>query len=152
MSTIGAVVISKNGSFIMNLMYIPLIAACTYLNLSWESMTLLGILLGIDYITGISKVYVINRKNLKSYKAIAGIITKVSILLIPVVLSIAAKQIGYDMVIFTDTIISMLVLAETYSIIGNIRSIHQKKEVEEVDAISIVLKKINIVVEALLKK
>lgn len=152
MSLIGTTAATKGGSMLMNTLYVPFLACCVYLQLSWESMTLLGILLIIDYFTGIAKVYVIDKKDLKSYKAIAGVIAKSSILLIPLVLSIAAKQVGYDMGLFTDSIISMLILAETFSIIGNIRSIHTRKKVEEIDAISFVLNKISTVFEALLKK
>ncbi len=152
MSIIATTAATKGGSVLMNIAYVPFIACCVYLQLSWESMTFLAILLLIDFITGIAKVYIINKKELKSYRAIAGIISKTSILLIPLVLSIAAKQVGYDMRLFTDAIISMLILAETFSIIGNIRSIHTGKRVEEIDAISFVLTKVSKVVEALLKR
>jgi len=152
MSIIGTTAATKGGSIIMNTLYVPLIVCCAYLNLSWESLTLLALLLTIDLVTGIAKVYVIDRTELKSYRAIAGVIAKVSILLIPIVLSIVAKQANYDMKFFTDTIITMLMLAETFSIIGNIRSIHQRKRVEEIDAISFVLNRISDIIVQLLKK
>ena len=103
MSVIGETAATNIGSMFMNFLYIPVIAMCAYLNLSWESLTLLAILLIIDFITGISKVYVINRKHLKSYRAIAGIIAKVSVLLIPIVLAIVAKHAQYDIKFFTGS-------------------------------------------------
>lgn len=148
----GGIATTTTGAIFMNMLYLPIIGLFIYLELSWESMTILAALLVIDYITGVAKVYVIDKNQLKSYKAIAGIISKVSILLIPIVLSIAAKQIGYDMKVFTDSVITMLVLSETYSIIGNIRSIQLKKRVEEIDAVSLVLGKITRLIETLLKK
>ena len=148
MSIIG----STGGSTLMNIIYIPLIAMCAYLDLRWESLTLLAILLIIDFVTGVTKVFVIDRKHLKSYRAIAGILAKVSILLIPIVLAIVAKQAQYDMAFFTNTVITMLMLAESFSIIGNIRSIVSRKEVEEIDAMSFVLSKISNMLITLLKK
>ena len=152
MSVLGTTAATKWGSMVMNFTYIPLIAMCAYLNLDWESLTLLAILLIIDFVTGIAKVYVINKKNLKSYKAIAGVLAKISVLLIPIVLAIVAKQAQYDMYFFTNTVITMLMLAEAFSIIGNIRSIHQRKEVEEVDAMSFVLSKVSKLLIIILKK
>lgn len=152
MSVIATTTAAKGGNIFMNLAYLPVLACCSYLGVSWESLTLLAALLFIDYTTGVAKVYVINRSELKSYKAIAGILAKSSILLLPIVFSIVAKQANIDISSFVDTIITMLVMAETFSIVGNIRSIHARKEVAEVDAVSIVLKKISNMWTVLLKK
>ena len=136
----------------ISILYTLIIACCAYLDISWESLTLLAVLLIIDFVTGIAKVFVIDKSGLKSNRAIAGLISKLSLLFIPIVVSIAAKQAGYDFKSMTDSVITMLVLAETFSIIGNIRAINTRKEVEEIDAVSFVLNKISKMIEALLKK
>ena len=143
---------SKTASIVMTAAYIPFISLCNYFNISWESLGTLSLLLFIDYVTGISKTYVIDKRAIKSYRATAGIISKVSVLLVPISLSIASRHLGYDMLPFVNTVISMLVLAELYSIIGNVRAIQTGKETEEIDAVSFVLGKINSIVETLLKK
>lgn len=143
---------SKTASILMSVAYIPFIGSCNYFNISSESLGILVILLVIDYITGVAKTYVINKEDIRSYRAIAGIIAKVSVLLVPIILAVAAKQIGYDMSTFVDTVISMLVLAECYSIIGNVRVIQTGKVVYEIDAVSFVLGKVSAFIETLLKK
>lgn len=143
---------SKAVSIIMSLMYIPFITLCTYFNISSESLGILALLLFIDYITGISKTYVINKADIRSYRAISGIIAKASVLLVPITLAVAGKQVNYDLTSFVDVVISMLVLAEVYSIIGNIRSIQSGKTVHEIDAVSFVLGKVSNIIEELLKK
>lgn len=143
---------SKTASILISLMYIPFVTACNYFNISSESLGILAILLVIDYMTGIAKTYVINKEDIRSYRAIAGIIAKVSVLLVPITLAVAAKQINYDLSAFVDTVISMLVLAEVYSIIGNIRSIQSGKPVYEIDAVSFVLGKVSNMIEELLRK
>lgn len=143
---------SKAVSIIMSLMYIPFVTACNYFNISSESLGILAILLVIDYVTGVAKTYVINKEDIRSYRAIAGIIAKVSVLLVPITLAVAGKQINYDLSAFVDTVISMLVLAEVYSIIGNIRVIQTGKHVYEIDAVSFVLAKISNIIVELLRK
>lgn len=152
MITESGTISAKTASVIMNVAYIPFVTLCSYFNISWESLGILALLLAIDYVTGIAKAYVINKHDIKSYRAIAGIIAKVSVLIVPISLSIAAKQLNYDFKIFVDTIISMLVLAEVYSIIGNVRAIQTGKETEEIDAVSFVLGKVSTMIESLLKK
>ena len=137
---------------LMNIAYIPVIVCCSYLGISWESMALLAVLLWLDYLTGIAKVYVLDKNSFRSHRAIAGIIAKVTLLLVPIVFAVLAKQIGYDIKVFTDGIISMLMLAEAFSVIGNIRSIHAGEEVPEIDIMSVVLGKISAAIEALLNK
>lgn len=143
---------SKAASIIMSLLYIPFVTACNYFDISSESLGILAILLVIDYMTGIAKTYVINKADIRSYRAIAGILAKISVLLVPITLAVAAKQINYDLTAFVDTVISMLVLAEVYSIIGNIRVIQTGKPVQEIDAVSFVLAKISNIILELLRK
>ncbi len=143
---------SKAASIIMSLLYIPFVTACNYFDISSESLGILAILLVIDYMTGIAKTYVINKEDIRSYRAIAGILAKISVLLVPITLAVAAKQINYDLSAFVDTVISMLVLAEVYSIIGNIRVIQTGKPVHEIDAVSFVLAKISNIILELLRK
>jgi phage-related holin len=138
--------------YFMSILYIPVMAFFAYFDMSWESLSILALLLTIDYFTGIAKVYMIDKSEIKSYKAIAGIISKVTVLIIPIALYIAAKKIDFDLHSYVDAIITMLVLAETYSIIGNVRSIQLRENIQEIDAVSFVLKKLTHVIENLLKR
>lgn len=152
LTTLGVTTTAKTNSMIMSAFYIPLLGFSSYFNFSWQTLAPLSTLLLIDYITGIVKVIVIDRENLKSYKAIAGILSKAMVILIPIIFFIAAKQVKYDLSTMVDTVITMLVMAEVYSIVGNIRSIIARKKVDEIDAVSFILKKISIMIENFLKK
>jgi len=145
----GTLIFNK---YFMSILYIPVMAFFAYFDMSWESLSILALLLTIDYFTGIAKVYMIDKREIKSYRAIAGVISKVSVLTVPIVLYIASKKVGFDLHSYVDAIITMLVLAETYSIIGNVRSIQLRENIQEIDAVSFVLKKITRVIENILER
>ena len=138
-------------NIMMSAVYVPLVGFSSFYNFSWHTLTPLATLLVIDFLTGLIKAYVLDKSELKSYKAISGVIAKSMIILIPIVFLVIGKQVDYDLTGMVDAIITMLVLAESYSIIANIRSIITRKKVEEIDAISFVLKKISSIIENLLK-
>lgn len=112
-----------------------LATSLTLLGVDKESFTLLAILLLIDYLTGVSKAYRL-KESITSNKMKYGIVSKMSLLLIPIVIAIAAKSIhaNASSVLFTG--INILVLSEVYSIIGNIYSIRSGESLPEIDAVS----------------
>ena len=71
-----------------------------------------------------------------------GIISKFSLLLIPLVLAIAAKAVSADFSYVLIVGINILVLSEVYSIVGNIYSVRTKEELPEYDAVAMIGKKI----------
>ncbi len=78
-----------------------------------------------------------------------GISAKMLLILIPFVVILVGKGSGVDLLAFGKITLSIFIVAEGYSIIGNIIQIRQKdKTIDEQDAITIVIKSI----EAKLKK
>jgi hypothetical protein len=133
-------------STLLNLFYIPSIPFLAYLSVPVESIFILTILLGFDYVTGVIKVFTL-KGHLKSYRAIAGLLTKASILLLVLAIAFMAKGIGMDFTLYLQLLISMLIISETYSIIGNVYCIKTKEEIEEIDAVAMVIKKVRYMIE-----
>lgn len=112
-----------------------------YLGISQDSFLMLSLLLVIDYATGLIKARRL-QVSITSNKMKYGLISKLSLLLIPLVLAIGAKAIGADFTLVLLSGINILVLSEVYSIIGNVYSIRTKLELPEYDAVSMLGKRI----------
>ena len=112
-----------------------------YLEISQEPFALFAILLMIDYVTGLVKAQALNI-SITSNKMKYGIISKLSLLFIPIVLAIAAKAVGVDSHYILMSGINILIISEVYSIIGNIYSTRTKEELPEYDAVAMIGKKI----------
>lgn len=126
-------------TILKNLIYVPLL----WVGLPPETYGILFILMVIDTATGVTASYVIRGKHsIKSHLFAAGITSKLIILTVPFILALTAKGIGMDMTAFVRHSLSLFILSETYSIIGNYLSIKRKEYVAEFDAISFVLEKI----------
>ena len=136
-------------TFGLNALYLPLVPFFAWLSVPAEEIAILAILLIIDYFTGVLKVFIL-KGDLRSYRAIAGMLSKGSILLLVFALAFMAKGIGLDFKLYLALFISALIISETYSIFGNVYSCWTKEDVEEFDAVSMVLKKVRSMIERLL--
>jgi len=134
---------------VFNLLYIPLVNLLLWLDLSAVQLVILAILLAFDFITGVFKVIVI-KGSLRSCRAMAGILTKISVMIMVFALALMAKGLNMNFEIYISTFISLLILSETYSIVGNVYSIKTKEEVAEFDAVAMTIKKVRVTIEKLL--
>lgn len=132
-----------------NFFYFPCTPVLVYLNLPIEPVAILAILLLIDYFTGVLKVFIL-KGSLRSYRAIAGMLTKGSILLLVFALAFMAKGINLDFKLYLQIFVSVLIISETYSIFGNVYSCIAKEEIEEFDAVAMVIKKVRQGIEKML--
>lgn len=71
-----------------------------------------------------------------------GMITKLSILVVPFVVALMAKALGYEFNIFINIIINIIIVSEGISCITNILSIKTKKQIENTDYITKLLQMI----------
>lgn len=141
-------------TWIKNFLYIPafLIAIGIPEQASW-SIVVLTILMIVDFVTGILTSYEIDgREAITSRKMTMGAIAKALILLVPFILIITAKGLGIDVLFFVQGSISMLIVAESYSVIGNIYAFKTRKRTKEIDAVSMVLKNIKDMILSILEK
>lgn len=125
--------------FFANIFYFPVIYVLEYLNLKEETIALFSALIVIDMVTGVWKVLSLGEKP-KSWRFANGLLSKAILLLVPLSVAIAAKAIEIDLSQLVRLFIYALVLSELYSIIANIYSIRTKKEAEEFDVLSLLLR------------
>ena len=135
-----------------NLMYIPAFFA-GLVSADQDTITALIILMGIDIITGIIKSGKVKGwTSIKSTILAAGLLSKLILLLIPLIVAYTGKGIGLDMVFLVKGTITVLILSEAYSSLGNIQAVRTGKEVPEFDAIAILIKSIRKTLLKLLNK
>lgn len=137
-------------SFILNWLILPIASAITYLGLDAEKLTILALLMAIDMITGTVKAYVV-KSDITSRRWIAGFLSKMVVLLVPFTIALMAKGVDFDIKWFVGLCISILVVAEAYSIVGNIYTIKTGEEVKEIDAVSAIIQALRKIFENILR-
>ncbi len=112
-----------------------------YLEISQEPFTLFALLLIIDYITGLAKAKTLGH-SITSNKMKYGLISKLSLIIVPLVVAMGAKALGADSHYVLTSGMYILILSEVYSIIGNVYSARTKEEFPEYDALAMIGKQI----------
>lgn len=126
---------------IKNLLYFPAIL----LGLSLDSYLILVVFMSIDIVLGITRTYVIyGGKYIKSYRFAVGVLSKLLMLIVPLLLVWTGKGVGINILFIAQWSLGALILSEAYSILGNIHSIRVKKDLPEFDAMSWVLQRIQL--------
>ena len=123
-------------AILMNVLYFPFLV---FITKHGEQLTYLIILMILDFLTGMMK----SRKVCKSinrYKFEIGLYMKFITVLLPFIFALAAKGVGYEGVDNWITFsISIFIIIEFYSIIGNCYTIRTGKELEDKDFLSFAL-------------
>lgn len=117
------------------------IASVEWIGISPVSVTVLFGLMVTDTITGLLKSVVLGGwHKLTSFNFTSGILKKVLLLLGVFAVGVAGRGAGFDMGAYVQGLVSMLILAEVYSIFGNIYAAHTGKEdVNEFDAFTAII-------------
>jgi phage-related holin len=112
-----------------------------YLGIDGDVVEVLFVLMCVDTVLGSVKAVVLGK--LFTFKKLMwGAVTKLSVLIIPMVMALVAKGLSFDFKWFVLAILNVLIVAEAFSSISNILSIKSKKNVENVDFVSLLLKAI----------
>lgn len=128
-------------TILKNIAYIPAIL----LGLSFDSYFILVVFMTVDIILGITRTYIIyDGSHIKSYCFSIGIISKLLMLIVPLLVVWTGKGVGVNLFFLAQWSLGALILAEAYSILGNIHSIRIKKDVPEFDVVSWILQKIQV--------
>lgn len=136
-------------TLVKNVSYIPAL----FVGLSFESYTILAVFMVLDTILGVIKAAVLSHEGEKvvSYRLKSGILSKISVMLVPLLLAWTGRGIGLDLVAVAQATLALLILSEFYSILGNIYSIYTRKKVDEFDAIGWILRILRDRIERTLK-
>lgn len=109
-----------------------------FLGIDHDIVGVLGILMVID--TGLGVIKALRLSDKVTFKKMMwGMVTKVSVLIIPMILALVAKGIDLDFRWFVVAVINVLIVAEAFSCITNILSIKSKERIENADYITMVL-------------
>lgn len=112
-----------------------------YLGIDVEAFTMFSVLLVVDYATGLMKARAIN-ESITSNKMKYGVASKLSLIIIPIVLAVGGKAMYIDITNVIFVSVNLLVLSELYSIISNVYAVRTKEELPEYDVVSIIGRKI----------
>lgn len=113
----------------------------SYLEINVDFIIALVILMISDTVVGIAKAIAFKKK-VTFRKLFSGIMTKVSVLLLPFLLALVAKNVAprYDFTSLVDTVLDIMLVSEFISILSSTISIKTKKEVKNFDLITRLLK------------
>lgn len=122
----------------------------TYLGLSNEVMTLYACLLFIDFLTGIGKSLVMQVEiTVKRMKV--GVITKMSMLFLPITLAITAKIGGVEAQKVFEWGLILLAVSEAYGVFSNVYTMKTGKYLPKADAIALIGEKLRFLITKQIK-
>lgn len=120
--------------------WLTLAWALEYFHLSWEVTAIFAALLVLDFIFWISDAYIEDKQQVTSEKMWKGLAKKLSKLMLPLIVVLTLKWIGFEnLEMVVTTIFSILIITEGYSIVWHIYCINTGKHVSEIDAFSYLL-------------
>lgn len=93
----------------------------------------------IDTSLGILKSLYLKELKFTFKKLLWGIVSKSTILLIPMLLALVSLGVGYDFKWIVDIVLKILIVSEAISSITNILSMKEKKNIENTDYVSKIL-------------
>ena len=116
------------------------------LGLDVNKLFILSFLMFLDLTTGATKAY-FSKEPITSSRLSAGILSKIMLLIIPLTIALMAKGVDMDLVWLVSFTVSILIVAEAYSVVGNIYTIKTGETVKEIDAVSAIVKALRRVLE-----
>lgn len=123
-----------------------------YLNIDVDVFNILVLFMALDTVSGVIKVMRLNYREFSFGALLWGLVSKMGILIIPLVVALLLKGIGQDMAIGVMLIVKILIVAEFISIISNIYTIKTKVKVKDIDIFTMVFKFLRNGAYELLKK
>ena len=121
---------------------ISLWVALQYFWLSWEAVTIMSIVLAIDFIMGVLEVWLKRREELSSTKAWQGLFKKMTRRLLPFIVVIVLRGAWLEDVSYLSSVVcGIIILSEWYSILAHIYTINQPwdEHLPEVNALQYII-------------
>lgn len=105
----------------------------------------------LDFVSALAKCYVLERP-ITSRKMKSGVLSKMLMLLVPLVMALTASAIGMDLVWFVTWVVNLMILGEAYSFISNVHAVKYKRELPEWNVLAILTRRLRDIVEEGLKE
>ena len=104
-----------------------------YFGMTQETLIILTSMLILDWIFGVINAYI--QWNLQSKLMVTGLVKKLTRWMLPFIVIAVIRWAGFENVdLISTALLSILIVAEWYSVIGHIYSINYKEELPEIDA------------------
>ena len=115
---------------------ISLWLALKYFWMTQETLIILTVMLVLDWIFWIVNAYI--QGNLQSKLMVTGLVKKLTRWLLPFIVIAVLRWAGFDNIdLISTAILSILIVAEWYSVIWHIYSINYKQALPEIDALKL---------------
>lgn len=138
----------KNSSYV-----VVFVASSNYLGLVPESIAILSGLIVLDIITGIFKSGVLyGWQTIRSSRLASGTLAKMLLLLVPTSLALAGKGVSIDMSVVAQSAITVLILSQAYSVIGNVHAVQTGTDKNEFDAVAFILRSVRDLLERFMER
>lgn len=123
-------------SFMKGVIY----TAFVFLDIDYALFNILWVFMIIDTISGLLKVLKIDKAKFSFKVLMWGLVSKIGILLVPLIVALLLKAVGQEMGFGIGLIIKILIVSEFISTMGNIYTIKTGKTVKDVDIFSMLFK------------
>ncbi len=123
-----------------------------YLNIDIDVFKILILFMALDTTVGVVKVIRIDYKSFSFSKLLWGLVSKLGILIIPLVVALLSKGVGQDMTMGVMLIVKILIVSEFISTISNLYTIKTKVVVKDIDIFTMIFKFLRNSAYELLKK
>lgn len=105
-----------------------------YFWMTQETLIILTVMLLLDWIFGVTNAYI--QGTLESKLMVTWLVKKLTRWCLPFIVIAVLRWAGFDKVdLISTTLLSILIVAEWYSVIGHIYSINYKQTLPEIDAL-----------------
>ena len=105
-----------------------------YFWMTQETLIILTVMLLLDWIFGVTNAYI--QGTLESKLMVTWLVKKLTRWMLPFIVIAVLRWAGFDKVdLISTTLLSILIVAEWYSVIGHIYSINYKQTLPEIDAL-----------------
>ena len=120
--------------------YIVIAFVFEYLDIKSAQVTILSILMIIDTISWIAKQYRIDKNEITSHNWWRWVQKKMLTIMFLFSFALMFKWIEVDWTTYIKTVLSLLIVSEFYSICQNVYSFRTWEKVNEIDAVSLVIR------------
>lgn len=139
----GGIALAKNASYA-----VAFILSLEYFGFRPESIYVFATLMMIDVVTGVIRSSIVDGgKSIRSSTLQNGLLSKLLLMLVPFTIALAGKGVGFEMQGVAQGAVTILILSEAYSIVGNIHSALTRKPKQEYDAVALILSGIKSLLE-----
>lgn len=127
---------------VLNFSKTLLYALCVYLGIKTDVVKILFYMMLIDTFLGVLKALLLGDK-ISPKKLLIGILTKLLLLIVPMILALMAKALSFNFIYFVTAVMNILIVNEGISCVTNIISIKSKKKIENTDYVTMLLRSIH---------